>query len=202
MNGAPVALMVVEDDSMVRGWIRLAVEGSEFWITGDAHDAASAAALLQRRHAHLMLVDYRLPDGTGTELVRALRRQGITTPALLMTATSIRGLNEIAREAGAQGAVLKTGRLDDLLGALRAVRDGEFVFDASHPMRPRREGALSQRERDVVRLVAAGKTNREIASELAIGEQTVKTLLSRASDKLGAHRRAEAVSAAHAKGLL
>lgn len=197
-----VPLVIVEDDPMVRAWIRLAVEHSEFWILGEAGDAANALALLERRRPLLLLIDYRLPDGNGVELVRTLRRHGVTTPAILVTATPVRGLNESARDAGAQGALLKTARLADMLAALRTVHGGGLAFDGSHPTRPRRESALSPRERDVLRLVAAGKTNPEIASELAIGVETVKTLLSRASAKLGAQRRAEAVAAAHIKGLL
>jgi DNA-binding NarL/FixJ family response regulator len=98
--------------------------------------------------------------------------------------------------------VHKTGRADDLLAALRVVARGGVSFDSRHPQRPRGQGALSPRERDVLRGVSAGKTNRVLAGELGIGEQTVKTLLSRVYAKLGVRRRAEAVSAAHDRGIL
>jgi DNA-binding NarL/FixJ family response regulator len=193
---------VVEDDAMVSGWIRLTLEGSEFRLVGVAGGAAAAAELVELRRPELLLIDYRLPDGVGTELVRDLRQDGVSAPAVIMTANAERGFNEIAREAGAQGSVLKTGSVDELLGALRAVAAGGEAFDGRHPPRAPGRAALSPREREVLRLVARGATNREIAEELNVGAETVKTLLARTFAKLGVRRRAEAVSAAHNQGLL
>jgi len=195
-------VLVVEDDAMVRGWVRLALEGSEFTIAGEASTAAEAEELLQRRRADVLLVDYRLPDGLGTTLVRSLRDRGLAVPSLLMTAGPQPGFNEAAKDAAAQGTVLKTGRSDELLAALRSVADGGTVFDERHPRRPPGHATLSPREREVLQLVAAGQTNRAIGLELSISEETVKTLLSRIYGKLGVRRRAEAVSAAHERGLL
>src|SRR5262249_46371813 len=112
------------------------------------------------------------------------------------------GLNESAREAGVQGTVLKTGRLSELLEVLRRVQSGELSFDPRHPRRPSSGPRLSPRERQVLRLVAQGATNREAAEELGIGEQTVKTLLARSYAKLGVSRRSEAVATAYQEGLL
>ena len=195
-------VLVVEDDAMVRGWLRLALEGSEFRLVGEASSAAEAEALVERRRPDLLLVDYRLPDAMGTEFERLLRQRGVAVPVLLITAAHEAGFNEAARDAGAQGSVLKTGRSDELLEALRQVADGNHAFDARHPPRPRDQGALSPREREVLRLVAAGETNRAIASELGVGDETVKTLLARVYGKLGVRNRAEAVSAAHDRGIL
>ncbi len=197
-----VAVVLVDDDSMVRGWVRQALEETEFRIAGEASTAAEALDLVHRRRPEILLVDYRLPDGTGTELVRDLRREGLATPALLMTANAEEGFNETARDAGAQGTVLKTGKVDELVDALRTLRRRESAFDRRHPARPPGRGALSQREREVLRLVAAGSTNREIAADLGIGDETVKTLLARTFAKLGVKRRAEAVAVAHERGLL
>jgi DNA-binding NarL/FixJ family response regulator len=202
VSSLEVTVLLVEDDSMVRGWVRLALEGSEFRLAGEASTAAEALELARRRRPDLMLVDYRLPDRAGTEHVRDLRQQGIDIPAVLMTANAERGLNEAAREAGAQGSVLKSGRIDELLGALRSVLAGEPAFDLRHPRRPPGRAALSPREREILRLVAGGATNREIASKLEVGDETVKTLLARTFAKLGVRRRAEAVSAAYSRGLL
>jgi DNA-binding NarL/FixJ family response regulator len=197
-----VSVLVVEDDSMVRGWVRMALEGTEFRIAGEASTAAEAVQLLERRQVDVLLVDYRLPDGRGTDLVKTIRREGDATPVLLMTANAERGLNEAVREAGAQGTALKSGRADELADALRAVHAGRQAFDARHPRRSPGEGALSPRERDALRLVASGATNTEIAESLGVGAETVKTLLARAFAKLGVRRRAEAVAAAHDRGLL
>lgn len=197
-----LAVLLVEDDAMVRSWVERALEGSEFRLAGTAGEIAVAIPLAQRRSADLLLVDYRLPDGVGTEFVRALRQLGVNTPAVLMTANPERGFNEIARESGAQGTVVKSGSADELLTTLRKVAAGDQWYDGRHPRRAPGRAALSPRERQVLRLVAAGKTNAQIAEEIGVGAETVKTLLARTFTKLGAHRRAEAVAAATKLGLL
>jgi DNA-binding NarL/FixJ family response regulator len=202
MSDVELSILLVEDDAMVTGWVRMALEGSSIRLAGVAASAAEALALVERRHVDLLLVDFRLPDGRGTELVRDLRRKGCAIPALLMTANEERGFNAAAREAGAQGTVLKTGSADELVEALRRVHGGETAYDLRHPQRPTGRAALSPREREVITLVAAGSTNQQIAEELGVGSETVKTLLSRTFAKLGVRRRAEAVSAAHDLGLL
>ena len=197
-----IAVLLIEDDSMVRSWVRLALRGSEFRLAGEASTGAEVAELVARRNPNLLLVDYRLPDTLGTELVRTLRQSGVEAPAVLMTANPERGFNEAAREAGAQGTTLKSGSPEELLDALRALAAGESSFDARHPQRAAGRAALSPREREVVRLVARGATNREVAEALEVGPETVKTLLARTYAKLGVRRRAEAVAEAQRQGLL
>jgi DNA-binding NarL/FixJ family response regulator len=196
------SVVIVEDDAIVRTWARLCLEGSEFRIAGEAASIAEALALVALRKPDVLLSDYRLADGVGTELVRAVRRAGFDGPAVLITANAERGLNETAREAGAQGTVLKTGSADELLTALRAVAAGGTAFDWRHPKRAAGEAALSPREREVLALVAAGETNAQIADRLAVGPETVKTLIARTFTKLGVRKRAEAVTEAHRRGLL
>jgi DNA-binding NarL/FixJ family response regulator len=201
IEGTP-SVLLVEDDAMVRGWVRISLRDSEFRIAGEAEDAVQARGLIERRRPDILLVDYRLPDQAGTELIRDLRRGGFTAPAVLMTANNERGLNEAVRAAGGQGSVLKTGSTEEMLAALREVLAGREAFDSRHPLRDRSRGALSRREREVLRLVAAGATNRDVAAQLGVGDETVKTLLSRTFAKLGARKRAEAVSRAYELGLL
>jgi DNA-binding NarL/FixJ family response regulator len=194
-------IVVVEDDAMVREWVRAALEPSEFALAGVASSAEEGRDLIRRRRPQLVLLDYRLPDRLGTDLVRDLRLEGEGVPVVVMSANPEPGLNEAARGAGAQGSSLKSGRIDELLDTLRRVRDGGTAFDTRHPRR-RAGAALSPREREVLTLVARGATNREVAEQLAIGEQTVKTLLARTFAKLGVSRRSEAVAAAYKAGLL
>jgi DNA-binding NarL/FixJ family response regulator len=196
-----ISVLVVEDDAIVRAWIRLALEHEEFVVAGEAPTTAAALALAARRHADLLLVDYRLPDRLGTELIRELRFHGDRTPAVVITARPEPGLNEAAREAGAQGTMLKRGSAEELLAALRRVSLGEEAFDHRFPRRTARASSLTPRERDVMRLLTSGATNREISAQLAIGSETVKTLVSRIYAKLGVSRRAEAIAAAHAQGM-
>ena len=197
-----VSVLLVDDDSMVRGWVRLSLDGTEFRIAGEASSVDEAVELVERRRPELLLVDYKLGRATGTELLRELRQRGVGTPSVIMTANREQGFNELAREAGAQGTLLKTGKGDELLGALRAVSAGGHQFDERHPRRPPGRAALSPREREVLRLVSTGATNRQVAAALEIGEESVKTMLGRAFAKLGVSRRAVAVSEAHRRGLL
>lgn len=197
-----VSVLLIEDDSIVRAWVRLSLEGSEFRLAGEATTCAEAMELAERRRPSLFLVDHQLPDGVGTELVKELRLAGYSAPALLMTAHGRQGLNEVAREAGAQASFVKSGSPEELLLAMRTAIEGGEYFDPAHPRRAPREGALSPRERQVLQLVAAGQTTRAIAAELGISETTVKTLLGRVYEKLGVGRRAQAVAAAHERGLL
>lgn len=198
----PFAILVVEDDSIVRAWLRTAFQDTEFRVAGEASTPTEALEMARRRHADILLVDHKLDDELGTDLVRELRREGQMMPAVLMTADPMRGLNETAREAGIQGSIVKTGDPEQLLSVLRAVVAGRGYFDPLHPRRREGEAALAPRERDVIRLVAEGKTNREAADALGIGEESVKTMLERAYTKLGAHRRAEAVLEARRRGIV
>jgi DNA-binding NarL/FixJ family response regulator len=195
-------VLVVEDDAMVRAWVRLALRDSEFSVAGEAEDAATARQLLERRRPAVLLVDYRLPDKVGTELVRDLRMEGVELPIVVMTANNERGFNEGVRKAGGQGTVLKTGSVDELLATLRGAIGGDPRFDPRHPPADRTRASLSPREREVLRLVAGGATNKAVAAELGVAEQTVKTLIARAFSKLGTSKRAEAVARAHTLGIL
>lgn len=197
-----IGVMTVDDDPLVRAWIKAALRRSEFRVAAEAGSVTAATALLERRKLDLLLVDFRLPDGFGLDFVRDVRRRGDTTPAILMTAAVERGLNERAHEAGFQATLLKTTDRDDLHSCLRGVLGGRGTFDPQHPRRPADVAPLSNREREILSLLGAGRTNREIAAGLGIGEETVKTYLERLYKKLGVQRRTEAVGAAHRLGLL
>lgn len=198
---AEIDVLVVEDDAMVRGWIEAVLKETEFRVVGVASNAAQGLDLAARSAPELILTDYRLPDRPGTELVRELRLRGNLAPVVVMTANQEPGLNELAREAGAQGTTLKGGSTE-LLESLRAVIDGAQVFDARHPRRRTNHVTLSPRERAVLQLIAGGQTNVEIAHALGVSSETIKTLVQRIFEKLGTRRRAEAVSTAHELGLL
>jgi DNA-binding NarL/FixJ family response regulator len=200
VHEAPIFL--IDDDAMARGWLRLSLRGSEFPVVREAASAAEALNLISQAEPGLLLVDHRLPDSGGIELIRELRDRGVTAPAILLATTSQPGLNEAAREAGAEGTLLKTGSASELLEALRAVETGRESFDSRHPRRPPVCSTLSPREREVLILVAEGATNSEIASVLGIGIETVKTLLRRTFAKLGVQRQVQAVWAARELGIV
>ncbi len=194
--------LIVDDDAIVREWVRGSLADSEFGVAGEAATADEALRLSAVRRFDVILIDYRLPGRSGLDLIRELRGSGQAAPAVLITAVAETGLNERAREAGAQGTALKSSSRDDLLAALRAAVEGVPRFAGLHPERPHGERPLAPRERDVLRLVAVGKTNPEVAAELGMSAETVKTLLERIYDKLGVRRRAEAAVAAQRRGLL
>ena len=197
-----IEVLVVDDDPLVRAWFGAALRGTEFRVAGEVGSGMEALDMLDRRHVDLLLVDFRLAAGLGTDVVRELRRHGDLTPAILVTAVAERGLNERAREAGAQATLLKTAERDELLVCMRETSAGRGSFDPEHPRRAAREEPLAVREREVLVLIARGFTNREIGGELGIGDETVKTYLERLYVKLGVQRRSEAVDAGHRLGLL
>lgn len=198
----PWTVGLVDDDAIVRAWVRSSLVGSEFRVVGEAPSGEAAAEMVEQRRPELLLLDYRLPDARGTDLVRSLRLAGWAMPVLMITATPEAGLNEAALEAGAQGVVLKRGDPTELVGALRRVAAGHSVVDPTNPRRAPGQSPLSPRERDVLRLAASGSTNPEIARSLGLGSESVKTLLSRAFLKLGARNRTEAATIAKERGLL
>src|SRR4249920_1586386 len=102
-NRAEIAVLLVDDDAIVRLWTEAVLQQTEFRVVGVASSAAEGVEVAVRREPQLILTDYRLPDRPGTELVRELRLRGILAPVVVMTANEERGLNELAREAGAQG---------------------------------------------------------------------------------------------------
>jgi len=198
----PTTILLVDDDAMARAWIRLMLAEGQFRIVGEAADASEALALAARRRPRILLVDYRLADGTGAELVSRLLQEGVAAAAVLIASRPEPGMNVLARQVGAQGTLLKSESAGELLSVLCRVRDGEPSFDPRHPSLGPGFTALTPRERQVLRLLADGSTNVEVAAELGIGAQTVKTLVARTFAKLGVRRRAEAAAKAQRMGLL
>jgi DNA-binding NarL/FixJ family response regulator len=192
-------VLLVDDDAMVRAWLRLQLDGPEIFLVAEAYSAESALAELETSAPQILIIDQRLPDGPGSDFVRVLRQRGDRRRILMITAGRQEGFNELARHSGANGTLVKNSDPEQLMAALRSLRAGRTWFDPRHPTGG---PTLSPREREAIRLVADGKTNREIAVELGIGEQTVKTMLTRAFVKLGVRRRAEAISEATRLGLL
>jgi DNA-binding NarL/FixJ family response regulator len=191
----------VADELPVREWIRAALRSTEFHVDGEAARASEVEELVARRRPDVLLVDVH-GDAAGIAVLQQIRAAKIEVPALLLAVSPERGFNENAEGAGAQGTVLTTGSIRQLLEALRAVVRGERSFDPRHPKRPPGQRELSPRERDVLRLVARGATNREIAGALGLGHETVKTLLARSCAKLGVDGRRDAAVAARGLGLL
>jgi CheY-like chemotaxis protein/HPt (histidine-containing phosphotransfer) domain-containing protein len=181
-----VPVLVVDDDEIVRTWVKHSLDESEFYVLDGAESAAEAERMLESSHPALLLVDYRLPDVDGIELVRRLRGRGVTTPAVLMTAATQAGLNHAAVEAGFQGAYVKSGRRDPLLEALRLAKGGDPAFD-------HRNAAHSNGDADggILDLVTRGFTTSEVAARTGISAEAAREAFQRASGKI--HRRRESL---------
>ncbi|MBK6885491.1 MAG: response regulator transcription factor [Tetrasphaera sp.] len=210
MSGRRARVLVVDDHPVVRAGLRALLSTSpEIDVVGEAGDAPSALAGVASHRPDVVLCDLRLGEGAdGVAVTRAVRALGPDAPAVVILTTYDHD-GDIVRavEAGAAGYLLKDAAPDDIVAAIRRAADGETVLSARltqrvvDTMRTRRAG-LSEREIEVLGLVAVGRSNREIARELLVSEATVKTHLNHAFGKLGVDNRTAAVAAARSAGLI
>lgn len=202
----PIRLLVVDDHLVVREGARLLVQRDPtITIAGYAPTAREALALAKRIRPEVVLLDLRLPDMLAPEAVRSLRAVAPTSKVLLFTAHAQHAGIEAALAAGAHGCLLKDAGQTDLLHAIKCVARGQRVVD------PRIDaertvggvvGDLTPREYEVLRRVALGETNPEIADALTLSRNTVKSYLQSAMQKLGARNRVDAIVRAGERGLL
>lgn len=206
---ARVSLLIVDDHPVVRDGLRGMFNGDErFVVLGEAGDGAEAVERAQALSPDVVLMDLRMP---GTDGVTAIRRLAETAPhvrVLVLTTYDTDAEVLPAIEAGATGYLLKDAPRDELLRAVSAAARGEAVLAPSVATRllgrvrtPDGE-PVTDRELEVLALVAQGATNREAARRLFISEATIKTHLLHVYAKLGVNDRAAAVAAAYDRGLL
>ena len=180
----------------------------DFMVAGEARDGAEAVALADRLRVDVVLMDLRMPTMSGVEAIRLLRQTVPATRVLVLTTFDTDSDVLPAVEAGATGYLLKDAPRDELIRAVRATSRGETVLSPSvagrllgQVRRPAND-ALSEREREVLTLIANGATNREAAGRLFVSEATIKTHLLHIYEKLGVRDRAGAVGEAYRRGLL
>jgi DNA-binding NarL/FixJ family response regulator len=208
-HGAPIGLLVVDDHPVVRdGLISMFAREPEFEVLGEAGDGAAAVRLAQELRPDVILMDLRMPGMDGVAAITELARNGVAARVLVLTTYDTDSHVLPAIEAGATGYLLKDAPRAELLRAVRAAAHGEAALSpavaARLMSRVRSPGAgpLSQRELEVLELVASGNTNRQAAAQLFITEATVKTHLLSIYAKLGVSDRAAAVAEAFNRGLL
>ena len=190
-------IIVVDDHPIVREGLVAALGADVAGAYGNAEDALREAARLD---PDVVILDLELPGLSGLD---ALPR--FNAPVLVLTAYDADEDIERALAAGAKGYLLKGAPLDDIERAIAAVARGESWLDpriASRVMRRDTRARLTNRERDVLRLVAAGKSNKEIAAALRITERTAKFHVTSIFTKLGAENRAQAVAIAAERHLI
>jgi len=205
----PIRLMLVDDHPVVRDGLHgvFAVD-EDFEVVAEAGDGQEALARAARVEVDVVLLDLRMPRMGGVETIRALATQAPDVRVLVLTTFDTDRDVLPAIEAGATGYLLKDASAAELKSAVRAAYAGQPVLAPSvagrliGQVRRGPDSALSPREVEVLRLVAAGTTNRETARRLLISEATVKTHLLHLYEKLGVNDRAAAVSEAYQRGLL
>ena len=204
-----IKLLIADDHPVVRDGLRGIFEASgEFEVVGEAEDGAAAVRLAGLLRPDVILMDLRMPGLDGLGALAELARQGSTARVLVLTTYDTDSYVLPAIEAGATGYLLKDAPRDELLRAVRAAAAGQSVLAPTvatrlmHRVREPSPELLSQRELEVLSLVAAGTTNRETAARLFISEATVKTHLLHIYAKLGVTDRAAAVAEAFNRGLL
>jgi DNA-binding NarL/FixJ family response regulator len=209
VGGAPIRLLIADDHPVVRdGLSGMFAADPGFEVLGEAADGAEAVRLAQQVRPDVILMDLRMPGMDGVTAITELAKRGVTARVLVLTTYDADSYVLPAIEAGATGYLLKDAPRAELLRAVRAAADGQGVLAPSVATRlmsrvraPDPE-LLSQREFEVLELVAAGTTNREAAARLFISEATVKTHLLHIYAKLGVGDRAAAVAEAFNRGLL
>ncbi len=205
----PIRLMLVDDHPVVRDGLHGVFAADEdFEVVAEAGDGQEALARAARIEVDVVLLDLRMPRMGGVETIRALATQAPGVRVLVLTTFDTDRDVLPAIEAGATGYLLKDASAAELKAAVRAAYAGQPVLAPSvagrliGQVRRGPDLALSPREVEVLRLVAAGTTNRETARRLLISEATVKTHLLHLYEKLGVNDRAAAVSEAYQRGLL
>ncbi|MGW9031137.1 response regulator [Streptomyces sp. NPDC055722] len=206
-DDATVSLLIVDDHPVVRDGLRGMFENAPgFRVLGEASGGVEAVALAAGLDPDVILMDLRMPGGSGVEAIATLTRSGARAKILVLTTYDTDSDTLPAIEAGATGYLLKDAPRDELFTAVRAAAEGRTVLSPAVASRlvsavraPGNE-PLSVREREVLALVAKGTSNREIARVLFISEATVKTHLTHLYAKLGVKDRAAAV--AYDRGIL
>ena len=202
----PIRLLIVDDHVMIRlGLVALLSDQSDIRIVGEARNGEEAIKMHEKLQPDVTLMDGMLPDAHGVEITsRILTRDANARIILISINESAEDIHR-AMEAGARGYVAKSQSKEMILSAIRAVMKGECYLSPELARRLSVRAAtkcLSQREIDVLRLIANGLGNKQIAAELALAENTVKTHIARIMGKLEVHDRTSLAMKAVTLGLL
>jgi len=207
-------MLLVDDHPVVRQGLRCMLEAeADMEVVGEAATAEEALAQIQATRPSIVLMDIKMPGMGGIEAIHRIKERYSEANIIVLTLYGDLYLAQ-AIEAGAAGYLVKDVGGEELIRAVRAVHQGQSILDPSLSRglfnefaslskgKPNRRSTLSPRELEMIRLVACGATNKEIAAQLFLSETTVKRGVSRIFDKLRAKDRAEAVAEAYKSGLL
>jgi DNA-binding NarL/FixJ family response regulator len=210
-----IGVLLVDDEELVRAGLRAILDAEpDIEVLGEASDGAEVPGLVRRFEPDVVLMDVRMPAVDGIAATRhLLSSTGAAPRVLILTTFGNDGYVYDALQAGATGFLLKRARPAEIVQAVRTVAEGEsLLFPAAVrdlvATRGRCSGdalrgaGLTQREGEVLRLVARGLSNAEIARELVVGVETVKTHVGNVLAKIGARDRTQAVVAAYESGFI
>jgi len=210
-----IRVLVADDQSMVRAGFRMLLTGEhDIEVVAEASNGREAVAMAERFNPAVVLMDIRMPEIDGLEATRRILAANHAARILILTTF---GLDEYVYEAlraGASGFVLKDDPAEQLISAVRTVAEGNALLSPAvtmrvirqftriaRPAQPKGLGELTEREREILRLIATGLSNAEIGRELYISETTVKTHVTHILQKLGLRDRVQAVVLAYQAGL-
>ena len=206
-----IRVLVADDQSMVRAGFRMLLSGEQdIEVVAEASNGREAVAMAKRFSPAVVLMDIRMPEVDGLEATRRILGDSQAVRILILTTF---GLDEYVYEAlraGASGFVLKDDPAEQLISAVRTVAAGNALLSPAitkqvirqftriaRPAPPKELGELTEREREILRLIATGLSNAEIGRELYISETTVKTHVTHILQKLGLRDRVQAVVLAY-----
>jgi DNA-binding NarL/FixJ family response regulator len=210
-----IRVLVADDQSMVRAGFRMLLAGEEdIEVVAEASNGLEAVDKFARFHPGVVLMDIRMPELDGLQATRRILEADTGARILILTTFDLDEYVYEALRAGASGFVLKDDSPEQLITAIRTVAGGDALLSPTitrrviqkfartpRPAPPEELDDLSERERDVFRLIARGLSNAEIAQELYISETTVKTHITHILQKLGLRDRVQAVVLAYQTGL-
>jgi DNA-binding NarL/FixJ family response regulator len=213
-----IRVVVVDDQEMVReGFSALLNAQEDIEVVGAAGNGVEGVALARNVKPDVVLMDVRMPEMDGLTATRLLLNGSVDSKVLVLTTFDLDDYVYEALQAGASGFLLKHAPARELLNAVRVVAAGDALLAPSitkrliedfvksrrtERVRPAQLGVLTERETEILVLIAQGLSNTEIAAHLVLAEQTVKTHVSRVLTKLGLRDRAQAVIAAYETGLV
>jgi DNA-binding NarL/FixJ family response regulator len=210
-----IRVLVADDQSMVRAGFRMLLAGEEdIEVVAEASNGLEAVEKTARFNPHVILMDIRMPALDGLQATRRILAADNSARILVLTTFDLDEYVYEALRAGASGFVLKDDSPEQLIAAIRTVAGGDALLSPTitkrviqkfahtpRPAPPKEIADLSERERDVFRLMARGLSNGEIGEELYIGETTVKTHVTHILQKLNLRDRVQAVVLAHQTGI-
>ncbi|WP_016998113.1 response regulator transcription factor [Kocuria atrinae] len=208
-----ISVLVVDDQDLLRAGFRLILEKSGFHLVGEAADGVEAIERARALSPDVVLMDIRMPRLDGIEATRRIVAQRPATRVLVLTTFDLDEYVYDAVRAGASGFVLKDLRPADLVRAVEIVSEGEAMLApqvtrrlleqfAPSPSQTVALPALTERETEVLRLIATGRSNTEIAGQLFLSEATIKTYVSRLLTKVGLRDRVQLAVMAYESGLV